>query len=99
MTWRLSVRASAAAIALFVILTSCVIDDGGGTSLPPPDTSTTSGLDDGDLGGIVRFSTWAEDAFEENAYFEVVEQFQAETGVQVEMDLTVNDASLEDLGR
>lgn len=48
---------------------------------------------------VVEFSTWAEDAFEEAAYLTIVDVFTTDTGVDVQLDLTVNEVSLEELGQ
>jgi hypothetical protein len=86
-------------LVLAVVLGSCVVDDSSADDGPAPVETTEQGQADTEEPGSVEFSSWAEDSFEENAYSEVVDLFTTDTGIPVEMDLTVNEIPLEDLGR
>jgi hypothetical protein len=96
--WRRGRRGLVPGLVLAVVLGSCVVDDSSADDGPPVET-TEQGQADTEEPGSVEFSSWAEDSFEENAYSEVVDLFTTDTGIPVEMDLTVNEIPLEDLGR
>lgn len=89
-------RGVMSALCLTVVLGACIVEDGSQDTGQTP--ATNSPQPDPEESGV-EFSTWAEDSFEENAYFEVVEIFEAETGIPVVLDLTVNEIPLENLGQ
>jgi hypothetical protein len=97
--WRRGRRGLVPGLVLAVVLGSCVVDDSSADDGPAPVETTEQGQADTEEPGSVEFSSWAEDSFEENAYSEVVDLFTTDTGIPVEMDLTVNEIPLEDLGR